>query len=133
MTRFNRQRGAALFVAIFLITVIVLVAALLALTSATQHTGQARAAAADGAWYAAVARLETAIPGILSSNSCPAGSSEDLFGYTTTLSCSRQEVSEGGNSYGVFTLEVTARQGSLDQAIFVRRSLKSQISGLENP
>lgn len=127
MTRFNRQRGAALFVAIFLITVIVLVAALLALTSATQHTGQARATAAEGAWYAALARLESEVPALLAAGACPAGDSQNLFGYATSFNCERAEVSEGGNSYAVYTVEAGASQGGIDQAVFARRNLRAQL------
>jgi type II secretory pathway pseudopilin PulG len=128
MINFQRQRGAALFIGIFLITVIVVVAAAVALTSATQHTGQARAAAAEQAWYAALARLESEIPNLLAASACPTGGNETLFGYATSFSCEREEVAEGGATYAVYSLEATARRGNLGDAIFVRRTLRSQVS-----
>lgn len=124
-----RQRGAAVFVAIFLITVVVLAAALVALTSVTQHTGQARAGQAERAWYAALARIEGEVGGIIGSDACPAGAaSQTLLGFETTLSCARTEVTEGEIAYGVFSLLATAQQGNTSSAIFVRRSVRAQIT-----
>jgi hypothetical protein len=123
-----RQRGAAIFVAIFLITVVVLAAALVALTSVTQHTGQARAGQAERAWYAALARIEGEVDGIIGADACPAASTQKVFGFDTTLSCDRTEVTEGEMTYGVFSLLATAWQGDTDSAIFVRRSVRAQIT-----
>jgi hypothetical protein len=123
-----RQRGAAIFVAIFLITVVVLAAALVALTSVTQHTGQARAGQAERAWYAALARIEDEVSGIITTDACPGASTQEVFGFETTLSCDRTEVNEGAMTYGVFSLLATARQGDTDSAIFVRRSVRAQIT-----
>lgn len=128
MIAIRQQRGAALFVGIFLITVVVVFAAVVALTSATQHISQARAGLAEQAWYAAVARMETGIQEVVASNACPAGGSTGLFGFNTTLTCSSSSVSEGGATYGVYSLEVTASQGSLSDAILVRRTVRSQVT-----
>ncbi len=130
MINLRQQRGAALFMAIFLIVVIALMAATAALTSTTQHTGQARAAGADGAWYAAIARLESEIPGILDSGSCSAGGAQMLFGYSTTLSCQAFAVSEGDENYQVFSLSATAWRGSSSSATLVRRTARAQVSEL---
>ena len=121
----SRQRGAALFVAIFLITVVVLAAAIVTLTSVTQHTGQARAGQADQAWYAALARLESEIPGIITSGSCPGSGSVPIGGLQTTLSCEEFEISEGPATYSVFNLQARA---VLPGAIPVRRTARAQIT-----
>ncbi|QOC23827.1 hypothetical protein IC757_06800 [Wenzhouxiangella sp. AB-CW3] len=128
MMSMHQQRGAALFAAIFLITVITVAAAAIALTSATQHTGQARALLAEQAWYAAMARLESEIPSILGSNSCTPGGQESLFGFQTTFFCDADDETEGDTSYRVYTLEAGARQGSIGQTIFVRRTVRAQIA-----
>lgn len=122
----GRQRGAALFVAVFLITVVVLVAGIVTLTSVTQHTGQARAGQTDQAWYAALARLESEIPGILGSGTCPAGGNQTIGGLQTTLSCDRIEVREGPDTYFVFNLQA---QAVLPGTIPVRRTASAQIMG----
>ena len=119
------QRGAALFVAIFLITVVVLAAAIVTLTSVTQHTGQVRAGLADQAWYAALARLESDIPGILGSGACPSGGTQTIAGLQTSLSCESVEVREGPDTYFVFNLQA---QAVLPGAIPVRRSARAQIT-----
>ena len=127
------QRGAALFVAIFLITVVVLAAAIVTLTSVTQHTGQVRAGQADQAWYAALARLESETSTIVANDSCPAGGTQLTFGFSTTLSCSRVEVREGNIEYAVFNLETTASRGNAASGNFVRRSARAQIISAEAP
>jgi len=128
MITFRRQRGAALFVGILLITVVVVLAAVVALTAGTQHLGQARTALAEQAWYAAMARLESGIQQAVTGNVCPAGGSAELFGFATTLTCTASSVSEGGMSYAVYNLEVTASQGTLSSPILVRRSVRSQVT-----
>ncbi|RFF32707.1 hypothetical protein [Wenzhouxiangella sediminis] len=127
MIKIRQQRGAALFVGIFLITVVVLFAAVVALTSSTQHLSQARAGLAEQAWYAAVARIETAIQSITLNHACPAGGSANVLGYETFLACSETTVDEGGNSYEIYALEVTASRGSLSDPVFVRRSVRAQV------
>jgi len=130
MISMRQQRGAALFVGIFLITVVVLFAAVVALTSSTQHISQARAGLAEQAWYAAVARVETAVQEIVASDACPSGGSSSVFGFDTILTCSSQPVSEGGADYGVYSIVVSARQGSLSNAVLVRRTVRLQVTDL---
>lgn len=132
MIAMRQQGGAALFAAILLITVIVVFAAVVALTSSTQHISQARAGLAEQAWYAAVARLETEIQSIIATDSCPGGGAENRSGFETTLACSAISVDEGGQSYTVYSLEVTARQGDLSNPVFVRRMVRGQVTDLED-
>jgi len=132
MIAIRQQRGAALFVGIFLITVVVVFAAVVALTSATQHISQARAGLAEQAWYAAVARMESEIQFIVDNNACPAGGNTSLFGFSTNLNCTAETASEGGASFGIYSLEVTARQGNLSSPAFVRRSVRGQVTDLED-
>lgn len=131
MIKIRQQRGAALFLGIFLITVVVLFAAVVALTSSTQHLSQARAGLADGAWYAAVARMESAVQYVVANDSCPTGGTDSFAGYSTDLGCSVANVSEGGATYGVYSLQATASQGSLTSAVFVRRSVRGQITDID--
>lgn len=132
MITIRRQRGAALFVGIFLITVVVVLAAMVALTSSTQHISQARASLAEQAWYAAAARMEVAVQFVISNNACPGGGPGSFNGFATALSCSATTVSEGGSSYGVYSLEASASQGNLGSPTFVRRSLRAQVTDLED-
>ena len=121
----GHQRGAAIFVAIFLITVVVLAAGIVSLTSVTQHTGQVRAGQADQAWYAALARLESEIPGIIDSGSCPVTGTNPLpIGMPTTFNCESVAFREGSRDYFVFNLEA---QAELSGTIPVRRAARAQI------
>lgn len=131
-TRFShsRQRGAALFVALFLITATAAIAAVVALTTGTQQLGSARALATEQAYYAALGRLELEIPGVLA-DGCPAGGPLQIGEFETELPiCSSESVEEGGASYEVFTLVATASRGSQAGGTLVRRTAQTQITTL---
>lgn len=133
MIAIRQQRGAALFVGIFLITVVVVFAAVVALTSATQNLSQARAGLAEQAWYAAIARMEEGVQDAVCDDICPTDSAASVFGFSTTLNCAEAAVEEGGENYTVFSIDVTAEQGSLDDAVFVRRTLRAQATDTGGP
>jgi|GEM_PF-5881063 len=125
----SSQRGSALFVGVFLIAVVAVLAVAVALTSVTQQTGAARAFEAEQAWYAAIGRIEAAAPGVLASGSCPGGGAQPIAGFTTTLTCSQSGViQEGGQSYTVFSLAVTAEKGSAAAGNLVRRTARAQLT-----
>lgn len=128
----HRQQGAALITAVFLLTVVALVAALVAFTSIIQHTGSVRAHRAEQAWYTAIARLERDIPDMLANGACPAGGAVDLFGFTTTLSCDSRAISEGGEDYRLYNLVAGAARGDRQTATLVRRSVRAQVSDRGN-
>lgn len=120
--------------AIFLIAVVALLAAAVALTSVTQQTGAVRSLQAEQAWYAALARIETEVPGILASGACPSGGAQVIAGFTTTLACSQASgLREGGIEYSVYTLEATASLGTASTASLVRRSARAQFTDFEGP
>jgi Tfp pilus assembly protein PilX len=133
MIKIRQQRGAALFVGIFLITVVVLFAAVVALTSSTQHLSQARAGLATQAWYAAVARAEAGMQAAVCDDLCPTSSSSSVHGFSTLLSCQSVVVQEGGEMYTVFNIDVSASQGGLSDAVFVRRTLRAQATDAGDP
>ncbi len=131
MIKLRQQRGAALFVGIFLITVVVLFAAVVALTSSTQHLSQARARLAEQAWYAAIARMESEIQQAIDASACPGTGSSNTFGFTTQSTCSLSTVQEGSATYNVFSISVSAAQGSLSTPVYARRSVRAQVTDLE--
>lgn len=127
MIKLRQQRGAALLIGIFLITVVVVFAAVVALTSSTQHLGQARAGLAEQAWYTAIGRLEEETQSIARGNGC-ANASEAANNFVLTVSCDGlQNITEGRQSYEIHTVSVSARQGSTGSAVFVRRSVRAQV------
>ncbi len=126
----GRQQGAALFVGVFIITTILVVAGAVALTTTTQHRGQALALEADRAWFAALARLESEIPGLEAGAECPGGGEESIHGFSTTMDCQREEVLEGDLEYVVYTLESTATGGSRQAGTLVRRTARTQITDI---
>jgi len=134
----RRQRGTALLIGVFLIVVIALVGTMIALTSSTQQVSSGRNLEATGAYYAARARLErefaTVVPTTGHGNSCPTtgtGSDDPIDGFTTRLvACTRTEVSEGGEDYEVYFLEVAAFKGSRSNGNLVRREVEAVATNL---
>lgn len=124
-----RQRGAALFAAIFLIAVVTVLAAAVALTSVTQQTGAARAFEAEQAWYAAFGRIEIEAPGMLAGDACPGGGAQNIAGFTTTFNCTRTgNIAEGGETYSVFSVAATAQRGDAGSGSLVRRTARAQFT-----
>ena len=115
--------------AIFLIAVVAVLAAAVALTSVTQHLGSARALQAEQAWYAAFGRIELEAPGMLTNDACPGGEAQDIAGFTTTFQCTRTgDVQEGGETYSVFSVSATAQRGNAASSSLVRRTARAQFT-----
>lgn len=137
MRAVSRQRGAALIIGVFLIVVIALVGSMIALTSSTQQLTSGRNLQATGAYYAAQARLEREIdnvadtvPGSGSCADADTGVTQTIDGFTTELAdCQAQEdIEEGGSTYDVFWLEVTAFDGSRSSGTLVRRQIEASVT-----
>ncbi|MEX2500539.1 MAG: hypothetical protein WD397_16860 [Wenzhouxiangellaceae bacterium] len=129
----SSQHGSALFVAIFLIAVVSVLAAAVALTSVTQQTGAARAFEAEQAWYAALGRIESETPDMLASGACPGGV-VTIAGFDTSFtSCDLTPgIQEGGQTYTVFSVAVTAQRGNAAAGTLVRRTARAQFTN-RNP
>jgi len=125
-----QQRGVALFTAIFLIVVIAAVAAAFAVTTTTQQLSSGRALDAEGAYAAANGRLDIAIAEVLTGG-CGTVSENDIHGYGIDLSCSSTDVQEGGESYTIYELSVTASRGDRRSGTLVRRTVQAQVTDAE--
>lgn len=128
------QRGSALFVGIFLVAVVSVLAAAVALTSITQQTGAARAFEAEQAWYAALGRIESETPGMLASGACPGGV-VNIAGFDTSFTtCNLTPgIQEGGQTYTVFSVAVTAQRGNAAAGTLVRRTARAQFTNRTSP
>jgi len=123
-----RQQGVALFTAIFLIVVIAAVAAAFALITTTQQTSSARALDAEAAYAAAAGRLDLAIGEVLAGG-CGNVSEAAVSGFPMDVDCTASgPISEGGDTYQVFTLTVTTARGDRTSGTLVRRSVRAQVT-----
>lgn len=128
MTNRQRQRGIALFTAIFLIVVIAAVAAAFALMTTTQQVSSARALDAEGAYAAAMGRLELAV-GEAMGGGCGAVQEAPVAGFPTQVDCDAVDnIREGGNEYSVYTIAVTAFRGDRRSGTLVRRTVRAQVT-----
>ncbi|MDX1609968.1 MAG: hypothetical protein R3225_07600 [Halofilum sp. (in: g-proteobacteria)] len=126
-----RNSGAALFTAIFLIVVLAAVGITVGVITGTQQISSAQGLDATRAYYAARARLEQEIDfAVDGPGGCSGNGDQTTQGFTTRFTCSIVAVQEGGSSYNVLTMTVTAFRGDRDGGTRVRRRLRVQITDL---
>ena len=126
----SRNTGAALFTAIFLIVVLAAIGISVAVLTTTQQVSSAQGLESTRAYYAARARLEQEIDIAVGGGGCSGNGTQTTQGFTTTFSCSAVAVQEGGSSYNVLTMTVTASRGGRDSGTRVRRRLRVQLTDL---
>jgi MSHA biogenesis protein MshP len=98
--------------------------------STAQHLSTALTVNASRAYYAAYSGMEWAASRVRSLAACPAvPTSFTVEGYSVELTaCSKDTVTEGGTSYGVYQVAVEATRGSFGDPDFVRRRLSALMS-----
>lgn len=126
----SRNTGVALFTVIFLIVVLASLGITVTLITTTQQVSSAQALEATRAYYAARARLEQEIDIAVGGGGCSGNGDQTTQGFTTTFTCSSVAVQEGGASYNVVTMTVTAHRGSRDAGTRVRRVVRAQVADL---
>ncbi len=128
----RRQRGTALFTAIFLIVVIAAIAAMVANIATTQQVTSGRSLDATRAYNAARTRLEREIATVATSTppaSCPSMGTVQIDGFTTDLEgCEVTSVSEGGDDYDIFILRTAAYRGDRTSGTLVRREWRAVVT-----
>lgn len=128
-----RQRGVALFTAVFLVVAVGVLAISVALISGQQQLSSAQSLDQTRAYYVARARLDREIADLLSAGeSCdspPARNDSDLSGFTTVLeNCTTTSVNEGGTSYEIHDISVRASRGSRSAGTLVQRTVRVQVT-----
>ncbi|MEX2575961.1 MAG: hypothetical protein WD382_04865 [Halofilum sp. (in: g-proteobacteria)] len=132
-----RQRGAALFTAIFLMVVLGGLATTVAHVATTQQLTSARSLDSTRAYYAARAQLDAEIDSFASSGAplCPATPIDrgEIAGFDIMLlECDRTPVNEGGFDYEVYILRVAAYRGDRASGTLVRRELRAVVTNHED-
>lgn len=127
----RRQRGFSLFVAIFLITSILVIAVITAATITSRSITTAQGLLAARVFYAARGGLEYAAaravpPGQGCAN---VGGSVTIEGYTIALSCNETVVNQGGQLSVMYHLTAAASSGNLTQGTFVSRTVRATVRG----
>lgn len=125
-----RNKGVALFTAVFLIVVLAALGITVAVITTTQQVASGQGLESTRAYYAARARLEQEIDLAVGGGGCSGNGTETTLGFTTTFNCSAVAVQEAASSYNVITMSVTASRGDRDAGTRVRRRLRAQITDL---
>ena len=127
----GRQRGVALFTAVFLIVAVGLVGLSVALMSGQQQLSSAQTLDQTRAYYAARGRLDVEIANLLGGAACGSGpaTQQTTFGFTTQIdTCTSTTVNEGGSPYAIFDLSVAAWRGDLAAGTLVRRTVRARVT-----
>lgn len=122
-------RGFTLISAIFLLVVVSLLGGYMVNMMLAQQSGTALTLQAVRAWYAARAGVEWTLFQIRAGGcpAVPASFAADAF--TVTVSrCDPYPVSEGGGSYNLYDVEVTATSGAAGGPDYVRRSIRATLN-----
>lgn len=132
---FARQSGMSLVSAIFLLVVVTMIAGYAVSIGSAQQADTTLALLGRRADFAARSGLDWAMLRVLDDGACPANGSFSPEGtgiadFTLDVACSAATVTEGGSSYPVFTLEVTASRGNEGEEEYVRRTVTGQVSGI---
>lgn len=127
MTGTRQQAGFTILSALFLLIVLASLGAYMVNLSTAQHLSTALTVNASRAYYAAYSGLEWAADRIVALAACPAvPTSFAVEGFTVQLTaCSKEAVSEGGSSYGVYKISIEATRGSFGEPDYVRRRLSA--------
>lgn len=130
-----RQAGMSLVSAIFLLVVVTMIAGYAVSIGSAQQADTTLALLGRRADFAARSGLDWAMLKALDDGACPANTSFSPEGngigdFTVSVDCSAATVTEGGSSYPVFTLVVTASRGNEGQEEYVRRTVTGQVSGI---
>ncbi len=124
----RRQTGVGLFTAIFLIVVLAGLGTSVALIATSQQISSARSLNMTRAYYAARAGVEEAVADARS-GSCGAGS-KTLGGIDVDWTCSAESINERGDTYTIYTIQVTGVSGSKSSGTLVRRRLEVQVTDI---
>ena len=128
------QSGFALVTAIFIIVVLAALGAYMVTIGTAQRQTSTLSLLGAQAHFAAESGLQWATRKVLTTGACFSSptsftlSGGGAAGYSVDARCTATPVTEGPDSYSVFTLRVTASRGSLDSSDFVRRSIRVTVT-----
>jgi MSHA biogenesis protein MshP len=128
-----------LLAAVFVITVLALLAAFMIISSGTQHQMPTRALVASQAHYAARSGIDYGLYRAIRSNSCPTGATTTLPALTLNLTAGSYAVDvtctatthpdDGGSSgnFVMYVIDATATFGNPGDAFYARRRMRAMM------
>jgi MSHA biogenesis protein MshP len=132
MMLIRRQKGFSLIAAIFLVTVVALLLLVLSRSIAVQDRSSFLSVMSNRAYFSARAGLEWAAVSALG-GSCGV-QSLNIEGIAVITQCTATTgISEGGGTYNIYNLSVTASTGSKSTDTLVSRTLVGQVTDAPAP
>ena len=131
----NAHRGFSLVSAIFLLVVLVILGASLVTISSIQHTTTAQLMQVARANYAARAGAEWAATQAGTGGWCAAPTTASfalpapLDGFTVEVACARTDHALSASTLQYFVVDVTATSGNYGGLDYVRRKLRTKVTG----
>jgi len=124
-----RQSGYVLITAVFLITAVAAVAVVSALMLSARAGDTVRGLEAARAYYAARAGIELAAARALAADCAAVPASTVIEDFDVTLVCVPTTVTEGDETFRVFTLHATAQRGRIEAGTLVQREVRASLQG----
>jgi MSHA biogenesis protein MshP len=127
----DRQKGASLVVAIFLVVVLAGLGAFAVRLTQLQLQTVSSALLASQAFHAAKSGISWAAHRALNGGWCATTSlaltESGTAGFNVDIACTQSTHIEGGTTIDVFTIDVLAESGSYGEADYVSRRLQAKI------
>ncbi len=128
-----RHGGFAIVSAIFLLIALAALGGYMATVGGVQYTTVLLSMSGTRAHFAAHGGLEWAISDIVNNgaaglNCAPGSTSFTVTGFSVTVTCTAQPVTEGSDNYTVYNLESTATRGSLGEPGFASRTIVATVA-----
>ena len=130
-----KQAGFTLIAAVFLVVVVALIAGYAVSIGSAQQADTSLSLLARRADFAAQSGLEWAIARVINTDACPANGTSfspagtGISSFVVLVNCASTAITEGASSYSVYTVTVTATQGTESREDFARRTVTAQIGG----
>lgn len=134
----DAQGGFAIVSAVFLLVVLAALGVYMATIGGAQQLSTARSAGGVQAYFAARSGLEWAMQDIINAGAagldCSPGAvgfnltGGALAGFSVTVGCSSQNVTEGSDNYDIYELQVTASRGAPGDLDFASRTLIATVT-----
>ncbi len=124
----RRQRGAALFYALFLLLALAVLAGYMVTSSGVQHQTFVLAADGSRAYYAARSGVDAVAFIAVRDGACPSTQSYELDGFQVTVECNASGHEEAGDSFNVYRLSALAEKGDDADADYISRRVSATMS-----
>lgn len=126
-----RQQGFSLVTTIFILVVLGLLGTYMAAMSTVQNQSTALSVLGVRTWYAALSGLDWAAYNINSPGGSCISKTLNFDGFNVEVDCNlpAYSITEAGETYELYDIEVTAQWGDIGDSDYVTRTVRATLGG----